>query len=77
MEGSISWTVVIPAKYGTGAVKYYFIVKGTIGIITFYHLKGKTKDVKASIANPKTVLDWEINITCLSYKIALNTVRIH
>jgi hypothetical protein len=48
---------VIPAKYGTGAVKYYFIVKGTIGIITFYHLNGKTKDVKASIANPKTVLD--------------------
>jgi len=49
--------VVTPAKKGIGAVKYYFSVRGTIGIITFSHLKGKRKEVNASIANPRTVLD--------------------
>jgi hypothetical protein len=49
--------VVTPAKKGIGAVRYYFIVKGTIGMMTFYHLKGNNKDVNASVANPSTFLD--------------------
>lgn len=67
---------MIPAKKGTGAVKYYLMVIGTIGIVTFYHLNGNTKDMKAYIANPKIVFDWDTNITCLSYSKALKTVRI-
>jgi hypothetical protein len=39
---------------------------GTTGIITFSHLKGNKKDMKAYIAKPSTVFDWEINIICLS-----------
>lgn len=46
-----------PAKNGIGAVRYYLRVKGTIGIITFSHLKGKRNDVKASMANPRAVFD--------------------
>jgi len=48
---------VTPAKNGIGAVRYYLRVKGTIGMMTFSHLKGKRKEVKASIAKPSTVLD--------------------
>lgn len=40
----------MPAIKGTGALRYYFIVIGTIGNITFYHLKGYIKDINASIA---------------------------
>ena len=58
--------MVTPAKKGIGAVRYSFMVKGTIGMMTFYHLKGKSKEVKASIANPKTVLDCEMKMTCRS-----------
>ena len=47
---SISWLVNIPAINGTGAVRYYFIVIGTIGKITFYHLNGNTNDMNAYIA---------------------------
>ncbi len=65
MDKSINWDVVIPAKKGIGAVRYYFIVKGTIGMITFSHLKGNKKDVNAYMANPRTVLDCDIKITCL------------
>lgn len=72
---SINWDVLIPAKYGTGAVKYSFIVWGTIGIMTFSHLKGNNKEVNASIANPMTVFDCEAKMTCLSYRIALKTVK--
>lgn len=62
-ERSISCTVVTPAKNGIGAVRYYFKVRGTIGIITFSHLKGKRNDVKAYIASPSTVFDCETKIT--------------
>jgi hypothetical protein len=41
---------VIPAIKGTGAVRYSFIVRGIIGSMTFSHLKGKTKEIKASKA---------------------------
>ena len=46
-----------PAKNGIGAVRYYLRVRGTIGIMTFSHLKGNRNDVKASIAKPSTVFD--------------------
>lgn len=47
IDKSINWAVVTPAKNGIGAVRYSFIINGTIGIIMFYHLKGKSKDVNA------------------------------
>jgi hypothetical protein len=66
MDKSINCAVVTPARNGIGAVRYSFIVKGTMGMMTFYHLKGNNKEVNAYMANPNTVFDCEMKITCLS-----------
>jgi hypothetical protein len=46
----------MPTIKGTGAAMYYFKVLGRIGISTCSHLKGNTKERKASMAKPRMVL---------------------
>lgn len=63
------WSIIdgfMPTIRGTGAAMYYFNVDGRIGMRTCYHLKGNTKDKKASIANPKIVLDCETKMIFFS-----------
>ena len=47
---------LMPTIKGTGAAMYYFRVLGRIGISTCSHLKGNTKERKASMAKPRMVL---------------------
>ena len=63
------WSIIVglmPTIRGTGAAMYSFKVDGRIGMSTCYHLKGNTKDKKASIANPKMVLDCDTKMIFFS-----------